>query len=330
MKVAVRGLAPERALPLLWARGIEDAPASSSAGRDAGGAAANKPIHGSKTADALLCDHADVPRPGDPPRVVWTFGPLATSTPAAARVRTPPLVLPAPEPEPAADASTAELLAAMRRDYTRQLPSSLAALARAVVDAPSGPVAQADARMLAHRLRGTAGSYGHPALGELAGRLEQRLAAGDLAPAPLGELLVALAERITTALTPAALPEPAAAASSAAAPAQPRVAVIGPAPPGLPDGSLAVPDVPAAARAIEAGAAELLWVSLVGEGHGQKDMSKATLAAFAPAIDAEPVLRDIPVALVRTDAGAAATVALACLLSGAWGRLALAFPGDPR
>ncbi|MFY0539380.1 Hpt domain-containing protein [Nannocystis pusilla] len=267
MKVALRGLAPERALPLLWARGIEvpsnspsagrdasagdsdvatsdvaGAPASPSSGRDASAIdsdlAASRPAHASRSADVLLCDDADVPRTDDPPRVVWTFGLLAP-TAAAALVRTPPFVLPAPEPEPAADASTAELLASMRRDYTRQLPSSLAALARAVVHAPSGATAQADARMLAHRLRGTAGSYGHPAIGELAGRLEQRLAAGDLARAPLGELLLALAERIAAALSPAAPP------------AQPRVAVVGPAPPGLPDGSIAVPDVPAAARAIE-------------------------------------------------------------------------------
>nr|WP_276603761.1 Hpt domain-containing protein [Nannocystis pusilla] len=261
----------------------------------------------------MLCDDADVPRADDPPRVVWTFGLLAP-TAAAALVRTLPFVLPAPEPEPAADASTAELLASMRRDYTRQLPSSLAALARAVVHAPSGATAQADARMLAHRLRGTAGSYGHPAIGELAGRLEQRLAAGDLAPAPLGELLLALAERIAAALSPAALP------------AQPRVAVVGLAPPGLPEGSIAVPDVSAAARAIEAGAAELLWVSLDGDGPVSNNISRETFSQLCAAIDAEPVLQDIPVVLARTDAGNAAKLALACLLASAWARLALAFP----
>ncbi|MFZ6184233.1 Hpt domain-containing protein [Nannocystis pusilla] len=359
MKVAVRGLAPEAALPLLWARGIEGAPGSSSPARAAGaigsdlatsdveGApgspstgrdpvdsdlAASGPIRGSRIADVLLCDDADVPRADDPPRVVWTFGPLAPAA-AAALVRHPPLALPAPEPEPAADASTAELLAAMRRDYTRQLPSSLAALARAVVAAGSGAAAPADARMLAHRLRGTAGSYGHPAIGELAGRLEQRLAAGDLSPAPLADLLLALAERIAAALSSTALAEQVtttAASPPAALPARPRVAVVGPAPPGLPGGSIAAPDVPAAARAIEAGAAELLWVSLAGDS-ASTNMSKATSTQLAAAIAAEPVLRDIPVVLARKDGGEAATVALACLLAGAWGRLPLEFlAGDSK
>lgn len=145
---------------------------------------------------------------------------------------------------------------------------------------------------------------------------------------------VALAERIAAALSSAALAEQGTAPSSPVMlPARPRIAVVGPAPPGLRERSIAAPDIVAAARAIEAGAAEVLWVSIEGEGPGEKNMSQATLGAVAAALAADPVLRDIPVALARTDAGDTATVALACLLSGAWGRLAPAFPpsaGDPK
>ncbi|MCY0986541.1 hypothetical protein OV203_05390 [Nannocystis sp. ILAH1] len=93
-----------------------------------------------------------------------------------------------------------------------------------------------------------------------------------------------------------------------------------------------MPDVPAVARAIEASAAELLWVSLAGDEHGSHNMSRETFSNFSAAITAEPVLQDIPVAIARTDAGEAATVVLACLRAGAWARLALAFPpaGDSK
>lgn len=283
MKLAVRGLAPACAWPLLWACDVEVG----------------------QPADVLLCDDADAPRAGDPPRVVWTSGPLVASTPAAALVRTPPLATPAPEPEPAADADAATLLAAMRRDYTRQLPTSLAALAQAVTDARHGVASPADARMLAHRLRGTAGSYGHPAVGELAGRFEDRLARGDLSPAPLGQLLAALAELVVAALSPRPLPPGS------------RIAVVGPAPPGLPDGWLAAQDVAAAARAVTAGEAQAVWVT--------SEMSRETYEHVLRDIAAESILRDTPVALARIDADPAARVALACLLSGAWGRLALGF-----
>ncbi|MDC0721210.1 Hpt domain-containing protein [Nannocystis sp. bb15-2] len=289
MKVGVRGHAPASAWPLLWARGFELG----------------------EPAEVLLCDAADDPRAGDPPRVVWTAGPLVARAPMAAIVRTPGLAAPPPEPEPAADASVADMLAAMRRDYAGQLPGSLAALAQVVTAAQQGTAAIADARMLAHRLRGTAATYGHPAFGQLAGDLEDRLAAGDLSPAPLGALLVAMAEPVVAALAPASQGSP--------------LVVVGPAPADLPGPSIAAPDLTAAAQAIAAGTAHALWLSAGTHDNDYSDMSQESLSKILTTLAADPALQQIPLAIGRPG-GAAASVALACLLSGAWGRLAPGFP----
>lgn len=272
MKVAVHGLPLARVLPSLWAFDVDVANAG-------------------EQAAALVCDDADEPRPGEPPRVVCTAGPWRPRERwPAALVRWPGRALAAPAAEPAADAAVAELLAALRHDYTRQLPQALAELAQAVIDARLGVAPLADARMLAHRLRGTAGSYGHRELGEAAGRLEAQLAAGELASGPLARSLAAVAAPVVAALD---------GAGSGGA----RLLVIGATP--VADGLISVPDLAAAAAAVAAGEAHALWL--------------CTDAPDMAALD-RPGLRDIPVAVVQDAAGAAATAALA-LWSGAWARL---------
>jgi diguanylate cyclase (GGDEF)-like protein len=75
-------------------------------------------------------------------------------------------------------------LEALRKQFAAKLPDKLQqlelAVARAQVDGSKVIVA----RGLAHRLRGSAGSYGYPALGEAAGRLEDLLAQFQGGPAP--------------------------------------------------------------------------------------------------------------------------------------------------
>jgi chemotaxis protein histidine kinase CheA len=61
-----------------------------------------------------------------------------------------------------------EKLAALRDDYRRSLPEQLAALAT-LLAAPASPETADAVWRLAHRLKGTSGSYG---LNELATRLE--------------------------------------------------------------------------------------------------------------------------------------------------------------
>jgi HPt (histidine-containing phosphotransfer) domain-containing protein len=87
-------------------------------------------------------------------------------------------------------------LRAMRKEYAAALPALVAALAALVEEAAARPEALPEARRAAHRLRGTAGSYGFAALGEAAGRIEDAI--DDGAPDPeLRALLPPLA-----ALTP--------------------------------------------------------------------------------------------------------------------------------
>jgi diguanylate cyclase (GGDEF)-like protein len=64
-------------------------------------------------------------------------------------------------------------LAALRRAYAEGLSEKMSELSRAVDEIGSGTAGAAEqARMLSHRLRGTAGSYGFEELGELAGQIE--------------------------------------------------------------------------------------------------------------------------------------------------------------
>jgi hypothetical protein len=61
------------------------------------------------------------------------------------------------------------------------LPGRVRRIARAVRAsrrAPGDADLRERARLLAHKLRGTAGSYGHPAVGTAAGRVEEALGRG--------------------------------------------------------------------------------------------------------------------------------------------------------
>ena len=65
-------------------------------------------------------------------------------------------------------------LAELRRVYVASVPVKLDEIAEAMTRRAPG-----DTRALAHRLRGTAGSYGLPALSAAVGAIEDRLDAGD-------------------------------------------------------------------------------------------------------------------------------------------------------
>jgi HPt (histidine-containing phosphotransfer) domain-containing protein len=70
-------------------------------------------------------------------------------------------------------------LTALRVDYAERLPGRVRRIGRALRAsrrAPGDAELRERARSLAHRLRGTAGSYGLPAVGAAAGRIEDALA----------------------------------------------------------------------------------------------------------------------------------------------------------
>src|SRR5262249_36905186 len=71
----------------------------------------------------------------------------------------------------------------LRNEYAAALPGKVADLARAVEAARADAAVVGEARSLAHRLHGTAGSYGFIQARELAGRLESRLVRLGGAPA---------------------------------------------------------------------------------------------------------------------------------------------------
>jgi diguanylate cyclase (GGDEF)-like protein len=71
-------------------------------------------------------------------------------------------------PELALDHAFAEL----RKEFATKLPARVAELATAIDAVRKDPTTADAARSLAHRLRGTAGSYGFAALGDAAGRIE--------------------------------------------------------------------------------------------------------------------------------------------------------------
>ena len=80
-------------------------------------------------------------------------------------------------------------LAALRRGYAAELPDLVRSLAARMEEAATRPSALDQARREAHRLRGTAGSYGFAAVGEAAGRIEDALEEGrSVTPDLLGEL----------------------------------------------------------------------------------------------------------------------------------------------
>ena len=103
--------------------------------------------------------------------------PPATPTPSASP---PPTASTPTRREPVTRSSLPRVLAALRDAYARNLPEKLASLAAAAHGAVREhpvPGALAQGTLFAHRLCGTAASYGFPALGEAAGRLEEALEA---------------------------------------------------------------------------------------------------------------------------------------------------------
>jgi chemotaxis protein histidine kinase CheA len=88
-------------------------------------------------------------------------------------------------------------MAALAAEYAAELPGLIEELTALVKAAAADPAAVPQACAAAHRLRGTAGSYGFLAVGEAAGRIEDALEAGtDTAPA------LALAALALAALAP--------------------------------------------------------------------------------------------------------------------------------
>ncbi|MFN0247790.1 MAG: Hpt domain-containing protein [Kofleriaceae bacterium] len=63
----------------------------------------------------------------------------------------------------------------IRRDYAARLPDRLDELERAVERALLDPAEVAAAAAIAHRVRGTAGSYGHSGIAEAVGVVEELL-----------------------------------------------------------------------------------------------------------------------------------------------------------
>ncbi|MGC4122499.1 MAG: response regulator [Myxococcales bacterium] len=120
---------------------------------------------------------------------------------------------PSPPPAPRPDLAQAEAaLRALSADYARGLPAKGRELSESVrslrLDA-SDPTSRSKAQTLAHRLRGTAGSYGFHAIGEAAGAIEDALPEA-LAPAAPSEAWSALGAALEAfEATIAALQQPA-------------------------------------------------------------------------------------------------------------------------
>jgi len=69
-------------------------------------------------------------------------------------------------------------LAALRAGFAARLPTRLAELGAAIAAGHADPQHLATARVLAHRLGGSSGSYGHVALGAILEAIERELDAG--------------------------------------------------------------------------------------------------------------------------------------------------------
>ncbi len=94
-------------------------------------------------------------------------------------------------------ADFATRLAELRRGYIASLPGKLDEIAAAI-----DRRALEDTRALAHRLRGTAGSYGVAAISSAVGAIEDRIDAGE-SPTVWGELadLLGVARVVVQGLT---------------------------------------------------------------------------------------------------------------------------------
>ena len=80
-------------------------------------------------------------------------------------------------PPPHDPSGVADQLEELRAQFGERLPQRLAELEAAIAEARADLSRAPDARGLAHKLRGTAGSYGFPLVGEAAGGIEDLLAA---------------------------------------------------------------------------------------------------------------------------------------------------------
>nr|MCH9730177.1 response regulator [Actinomycetes bacterium] len=98
---------------------------------------------------------------------------------------------------PSAPPDLAAEIAALNAQYTAKLPEKLQEIETAVGRAKTDHDSIADARGLAHRLRGSAGSYGHPALSEAIACAEDLLAEAQANPSAIRRHLW---EEIDTAL----------------------------------------------------------------------------------------------------------------------------------
>ena len=88
-------------------------------------------------------------------------------------------------PEPRVLAALAEL----REEYSRELPPLITALAATVARLGTEDDALGDAKVRAHRLHGTAGSYGFHRVSEAAANLERELEA----PSPANTIAIEVA-----------------------------------------------------------------------------------------------------------------------------------------
>jgi len=78
--------------------------------------------------------------------------------------------------QPADDrAAAVALIDKLRAEYRQGLPDRLAELRAALAAARSGPEGLQEAHRVAHRLAGTAGSYGCHGFGEACGQIEDAL-----------------------------------------------------------------------------------------------------------------------------------------------------------
>jgi HPt (histidine-containing phosphotransfer) domain-containing protein len=84
-----------------------------------------------------------------------------------------------------------KVLANLRIDYAKQLPQKLIDLTQATQSAIADPNTKDYARGLAHKLRGTAGSYGFHQLSEAAGTLEDLLRSLRFSPDEVSRALAA-------------------------------------------------------------------------------------------------------------------------------------------
>lgn len=86
-----------------------------------------------------------------------------------------------------ANAQLTELFAS----YGRRLPARIAAVASAIERIADEAGALAEARMLAHRLAGNAGSFGYPDVGRAMAAIERALAVSPIDAAAIADALAA-------------------------------------------------------------------------------------------------------------------------------------------